>query len=65
MSPKSDEISFRFFSSYMEENCVVACNMQLHIKTCECLPYFFYNTENVEVCDFTKIACMVNNRGEI
>lgn len=49
----------------MEENCRVECNMDLHLKMCDCLPYFFYNTENVETCSFKSIECMVKNRGEV
>lgn len=49
----------------MEENCKVECNMQLYIKTCDCLPYFFYNMESVETCDFKSIECIVLNRGEL
>lgn len=56
---------FRFFKdAYMEENCIVECNMELHMKTCECLPYYFYNTDNVETCSFKSIKCMIENRGK-
>lgn len=59
-----DEQKLKYFTKYSEENCRVECNMDLHIKTCDCLPYFFYNTENVETCSFTKIECMIANRGK-
>lgn len=45
----------------MEENCLVECNMDQYIKTCECLPYFFYNTDNIETCNFKSIECIVEN----
>lgn len=61
----NNEHPLRFFEEYMEENCLVECNMQLHIKTCDCLPYFFYNTENVETCNFMHIQCMLEHRGEL
>lgn len=60
----SNEYQLRFFPEYMEGNCVVECNMQLHIKKCDCLPYFFYNTENVETCSFKQIECVLEHRGE-
>ena len=47
----------------MEENCLTECDMKLHIRACECLPYFFYNTQNDEPCNFLSIKCMVENRG--
>lgn len=59
-----NEYRLRFFQIYSEDNCRVECNMNQHIKTCDCLPYFFYNTENVETCSFRSIQCMVENRGE-
>jgi acid-sensing ion channel, other len=60
-----DEHQLKHFPKYAEENCRVECNMDLHVKTCDCLPYFFYNTENAEICSFTQIECMVNNRGKL
>ncbi|CRL08251.1 CLUMA_CG020926, isoform A [Clunio marinus] len=44
-----NEHELRFFPTYKEENCYVECFMQLHIDTCGCLPYFYYNTENVPI----------------
>lgn len=61
----SNEHSLKYFPVYMEENCMVECNMLQHIKTCECLPYFFYNTDNIETCSFKSIQCMVENRSEL
>lgn len=55
--------TFRFFPTYMEENCIVECNMLLYMKTCECLPYYFYNTQNIEVCNFNKLECIMENWG--
>jgi acid-sensing ion channel, other len=60
----NNEHPMKYFPEYHEENCLVECNMALHIKTCDCMPYYFYNTENVETCSFTSIACMVKNRGK-
>ena len=31
-------------------------------ELCQCLPYFYYNTENVETCEVAKLSCIVNNR---
>lgn len=36
--------------------------MQQTQKLCECLPYFYYNTENIETCEISKIECIMANR---
>lgn len=59
-----EEFKLKHFPSYSDENCQVECNMELHEKVCKCLPYFFYNTESAEPCDFTSIECMIQNRSE-
>jgi amiloride-sensitive sodium channel len=58
----SDEIKMRFFPNYNENNCVVECKMEKIIQLCDCLPYFYYNTENTELCDVKKLQCIIENR---
>lgn len=60
-----DEFKLKHFPTYSNENCRVECNMEMHKKLCRCLPYFFYNTENAETCDFTSIDCMIQNRSKL
>lgn len=61
----SNEHQLKFFPYYMEENCRIECRMQMNIKTCSCLPYFYYNTENIETCNFLKIPCIMSLREAI
>ncbi|CAG9810650.1 unnamed protein product, partial [Chironomus riparius] len=57
-----NEFKLRFFPEYREVNCQVECVMEQTMKLCECLPYFYYNTENIELCDISKLDCIVSNR---
>lgn len=31
-------------------------------ELCDCLPYFYYNTENVETCSVKQLPCIIKNR---
>ena len=55
-------LTYRFFPTYREVNCQVECSMHQTMKLCDCLPYFYYNTENIEVCDISKLDWIVSNR---
>ncbi|KAG5667100.1 hypothetical protein PVAND_015099 [Polypedilum vanderplanki] len=57
-----DEFPLRVFGSYSEKNCRVECKMRKIVDLCDCLPYFYYNTENIETCDVTKLPCVIKNR---
>jgi hypothetical protein len=50
------------FSGYDEKNCRVECKMKKIVELCDCLPYFYYNTENTETCDVLKLPCIIKNR---
>ncbi|CAO1344894.1 unnamed protein product [Diamesa hyperborea] len=56
-----NEFRLKFFPKYSEENCKIECLMLQTIKYCECLPYFYYNTQNIEVCNFLKIPCLTEH----
>lgn len=36
--------------------------MQKTYDLCQCLPYFYYNTENLELCNVLNLPCLFNNR---
>jgi hypothetical protein len=60
-----DEYNLRFFKTYSAPNCEVENRMETTIELCECIPYYYYKVDGVDVCNFTKIECLVENFGGI
>lgn len=68
LSPDDRECLFgaerrlEYFGDYKENNCDVECRMKQIIQYCDCLPYYFrILSPNVTTCNFTQIACLVDN----
>lgn len=59
-----EERSSTFFPHYSESNCEVECHMKKLHKMCGCMPYTFFPMDNIPVCNFTKIPCIVDKWGE-
>lgn len=58
-------ISCRYFSKYSEPNCEVENRMSTSNELCGCLPYYYYKVDGVDVCNFTKIECLVQHFDEL
>lgn len=60
----SEERPSPFFKMYSGVNCEYECRMNKIQKLCGCVLPTFFPMENVGVCNFTKIPCIVNNWGK-
>ncbi len=58
-----NELCFRFFQNYGENNCDVECRIRQMIRLCGCLPYNYRlsSSSKYAICNFTKIDCLVSN----
>lgn len=54
----------KYFGIYHENNCDIECRIDETLNFCQCVPYFFPNPRHLEVCNITKIPCLVDNYGE-
>lgn len=59
-----NEWNLKFYNRYSEANCQVECRMKQVIDLCGCLPYYYLQFEQIEVCNFTKIKCFMDNYSE-
>lgn len=59
-----EERSSSFFPQYSEINCQVECRMKKMYEICGCMPYTFFPRDNISVCNFKKIPCIVDKWGE-
>uniref|UniRef100_A0A1B0CQE6 Putative sodium channel protein nach n=1 Tax=Lutzomyia longipalpis TaxID=7200 RepID=A0A1B0CQE6_LUTLO len=51
----------KYFSIYRENNCDIECRMDETLKYCQCVPFFFPNPQKLDVCNVTRISCLVQN----
>lgn len=56
-----NEKELRFYKEYREFNCDFECRMIEIYESCQCLPFYFPNNEDIPICNFTKISCLVDN----
>ncbi|XP_059611780.1 sodium channel protein Nach-like [Phlebotomus argentipes] len=55
------DFRLKFFSNYRENNCDIECRIDETLNYCQCVPFFFPNPQNLDVCNVTRIPCLVDN----
>ena len=59
----SEERPSQYFSRYSEVNCEYECRIHRIHNLCGCIPYTFFQMENIPICNFTRIPCITDNWG--
>lgn len=57
----SNERELRSFDDYRENNCDIECRMLKIVSRCDCVPFLYPNADGGQVCNFTKIPCLIEN----
>ncbi|XP_055381341.1 sodium channel protein Nach-like [Condylostylus longicornis] len=56
-----NERPLAFFPEYDSSNCQVECMINNVIQNCGCSPYFFGIAGTNQICNFSKVPCLVEN----
>lgn len=56
------ESKLRYFSSYTQSNCDLECLSNFTLKACGCVKYFMVRDNSTEICNISKVTCLVKSR---
>jgi hypothetical protein len=64
----SNESTLHNFVHYNFHNCMVECRMNLTLKYCSCLPFYYHHESGTypeaRICNLRDIRCLTRHRGE-
>jgi hypothetical protein len=64
----NNESTLHNFVHYNFHNCMVECRMNLTLKYCSCLPFYYHHESGTypeaRICNLRDIRCLTRHRGE-